>query len=458
MFGRVRKIHFVGIGGSGMSGIAEVLLNLGYQVTGSDLVEGPVTRRLHSLGAGIFIGHRPENIGESQVLVVSSAVDEENPELEAARRTMVPIIPRAEMLAELMRMKHGVAVAGAHGKTTTTSMVAHLAHRGGLDPTVVIGGRLGTMGSGGRLGKGDYLIAEADESDGTFLKLTPTIAVITNIDREHMNFYGTMERLTAAFLDFANKVPFYGLVVLCLDDPHIQRLIPHLTKRYLTYGFTGQADLTIGDLEVRDFGSRFTLRQGGTFLGEAFLPVPGRHNVANAVAALAVGMELGLPFGPCADSLAGFVNADRRFQRIGELSGVTVVDDYGHHPTEIRATLAAARGICRGTLAVVFQPHRYSRTADLMEQFQTSFYDADHLVVTDIYPAGESPIPGVDGRTVWEGIIKHGHRNAFFFRSRQEIVDHLRQHLGEGDMLLTLGAGDVWHVGRLYLGGREEWA
>jgi UDP-N-acetylmuramate--alanine ligase len=452
MFGRVRNIHFVGIGGSGMSGIAEVLLTLGFTVTGSDLSETPVTRRLAALGATIHIGHRADNIAGTQVVVISSAVGDDNPEVAAARHDQIPIIRRAEMLAELMRMKYGVAVAGAHGKTSTTSMIASIFHAGGLDPTVVIGGRLGSLGSGGRLGTGPYLVAEADESDGTFLSLSPTVAVITNIDREHMNFYGTMDVLRKAFLDFANKVPFYGLAVICLDDPHIQSIIPELTKRCVTYGLRGQADVIARDIRTDGFSSRFAVWTGGRQAGEVSLSVPGVHNVRNALAAIAASLEVGLDFDTAAAALSSFVNADRRFQRIGERDGVTVVDDYAHHPTEIKATLAAAKAVCRGRVLAVFQPHRYSRTQDLMEEFQTSFYDADVVLVTDIYPAGEAPIPGVEAAGVLDGIVRHGHRGALYLKDRSEIVAHLRETAREGDLLLTLGAGDVWRVGRSFLG------
>jgi UDP-N-acetylmuramate--alanine ligase len=453
VFGRVRNIHFVGIGGAGMSGIAEVLLNLGFAVSGSDLAETAVTRRLASLGASIRPGHSPDNIRGAQVVVISSAVGDDNPELLAARREMVPVIRRAEMLAELMRMKHGIAVAGAHGKTTTTSMIATIFHHGGLDPTVVIGGRLGIIGSGGRLGQGQYLVAEADESDGTFLKLSPTVGVITNIDREHMNFYETMDRLEAAFLDFANKVPFYGLTVLCLDDPAIQRIIPRLEKRHLTYGLRSQADLVAREVVSRGLTSTYTAEYLGRTLGSVTLGVPGVYNVYNSLAALAVALEMEIPFERCAEALAGFVNADRRFQIVGEADGVTVVDDYAHHPTEIKAALAAARGAAKGEVVAVFQPHRYSRTADLMNEFATAFYDADHLLVTEIYPAGEEPLPGVSGREVWETITRHGHRRAVFTPTKAEAVAHLRANLRPGDLLLTLGAGDVWQVGRTILGG-----
>ncbi len=456
MFGRVKNIHFVGIGGSGMSGIAEVLLNLGYQVSGSDLGDTPVTRRLASLGAVVSQGHRPENIRQAQVVVTSSAVSDDNPEVREARRAGVPIIRRAEMLAELMRMKYSVAVAGAHGKTTTTSMIAAVFHHGGLDPTMVVGGRLGSIGSGGRLGKGPYLVAEADESDGTFLTLSPTVAVITNIDREHMNFYGTMDRLKQAFIDFANKVPFYGLAVLCLDDAHVQSIIPRLAKRHMTYGLKSQADLSARDISLDGGRSRFKVDFQGRALGEIALPVPGIYNVGNALAAVAVALEAGVDFAAAAEALAGFVNADRRFQVVGEARGVTVVDDYAHHPTEIKATLAAARGVCRGEVVAVFQPHRYTRTADLMHEFETAFYDADHLVVTEIYPAGEEPIPGVEGRRIWEGIVSHGHRRAAFIPVRADIIAYLRANLKPGDLLLTLGAGDVWQVGRAILAPEEE--
>lgn len=438
-----------------MSGIAEVLLNLGYKVTGSDLAETGVTRNLASLGARVYMGHRPENVEGAQVVVISSAVKEDNPEILEARRRVVPIIRRAEMLAELMRMKYGVAVAGAHGKTTTTSMIATILHHGGLDPTVVLGGRLGSIGSGARLGKGPYLVAEADESDGTFLKLSPTVAVVTNMDREHMNFYNSMENLKEAFINFANKVPFYGLTILCLDDVLVQGLIPGITKRHMTYGLKTQADLVARDIRQEGLKSNFNVEYKGKPLGEVALGVPGLFNIHNALAALAVSIEMDIDFKTASEALAEFVNADRRFQIIGEREKVTVIDDYAHHPTEIKASLGAARSICRGELIAVFQPHRYSRTADLLEDFYTAFYEADRVVVTGIYAAGEAPIPGIEGRVVWEGITRHGHKKADFMPDKADIVNYLREKAESGDVIITLGAGDIWKIGRAYLEEEE---
>ncbi|MFA5027772.1 MAG: UDP-N-acetylmuramate--L-alanine ligase, partial [Candidatus Methylomirabilota bacterium] len=408
MFKKIRRIHFVGIGGIGMSGIAEVLHNLGYVVSGSDGRESETTRRLATLGIRVTIGHRAENIGEADVVVRSSAVAQDNTELLAARRRLTPVIQRAEMLAELMRMKYGVAVAGTHGKTTTTSMVASVLARGGLDPTMVIGGRLNALGSNAKLGRGDFLVAEADESDGSFLKLSPTIAVVTTIDAEHLDYYRDLDHIRETFLEFINKVPFYGLAVLCLDQEHIQGLLPRVEKRFVTYGLRTQADLLAQEVTLSGMTAEFQAVWKRKPLGRLTLNVPGLHNVYNALAAAAVGLDLDLDFATIREGLRDFTGVDRRFQVRGEAAGVLVVDDYAHHPVEIQATLNAAKAGFHRNLIAVFQPHRYSRTQALLGDFATAFYQADRLFVTEIYPAGEAPLPGVSGRLIAEGVAGHG--------------------------------------------------
>jgi UDP-N-acetylmuramate--alanine ligase len=452
VFKKIQRLHFVGIGGSGMSGIAEVLLTLGYRVSGSDLAASETTRRLEALGGTVFIGHRAAQVEGAQVVVVSSAVSSTNVEVVAARERMIPVIPRAEMLAELMRLKYGIAVAGAHGKTTTTSMIATVLAHGGLDPTAVIGGKLNRFGGPAKLGQGEFLVAEADESDGSFLKLSPTIAVVTNIDREHLDYYGDLDGIKRAFLDFVNKVPFYGTVVLCLDEPHLQSLIPRIEKRYRTYGRTPQADLTAHDVVFGPNGTQFHAALGRTDLGRFSLAVPGGHNVSNAMAAILVGLELDLPVDAIREGLAQFSGVERRFQIRGEAGGVMVVDDYGHHPTEIMATLAGAKEGWGRRLVVVFQPHRYTRTRDLFAEFCTAFYQADVLVVTDIYPAGEPPIEGVSGRALAAAIREHGHRDATYVEGRDAVIERVAKAVQPGDMVITLGAGDVWKVGPAVLG------
>jgi len=443
-FRKASHLHFVGIGGSGMSGIAEVLINMGFAVTGSDLRRSPVTERLAQLGGRIVVGHRSENVRGADVVVVSSAVRPDNVEVAEARLLGIPVIPRAEMLAELMRMKYGVAVAGSHGKTTTTSMVAHVLAESGFDPTIVIGGRLGSLGGGARLGSGDLMVAEADESDGSFLHLNPTIAVVTNIDAEHLDHYGSMESLRTAFADFLNKVPFFGAGVVCLDDPEVQALMPRLGRKLLSYGVSAQADLTASSIEIEGFESRYEATLRGTKLGAVRLSVPGRHSIHNSLAALAVALELDVPFEEAARTLASFHGADRRFQLRGRLDGdVMVVDDYGHHPTEIRATLSAAKeGWARRTV-VIFQPHRYTRVQALAAEFARSFYEADVLIVLPIYPAGEDPIPGVTASTLDEAIRKHGHRDVTLVEGLDEAEAAVRAIVEPGDLVITLGAGDV---------------
>ncbi len=452
MFRKIRHIHLVGIGGSGMSGIAEVLLTLGYKVTGSDLAPSDNTRRLETLGGHIFIGHEASQVDGAEVVVISSAVQSTNPEVVAAKARAVPVIPRAEMLAELMRLKFGVAIAGAHGKTTTTSLVASVLAHAGLDPTFVVGGKVNAMGTHARLGRSDLLIAEADESDGSFLRLSPTIAVITNIDREHLDHYGTMEQLEAAFLEFANKVPFYGVSILSSDDPCLRTFLPKMVKRYLTYGLNEQKDGYIPDVFGTDVSisgrvSNFRAQFRGKKLGPFRLNIPGLHNVSNALAALAVALELDVPVDLFRKGLASFSGVERRFHIRGEKNGIVVVDDYGHHPTEIRCTIAAAKTAWPGRLIVVFQPHRYSRTKDLAQEFAESFEQADGVYITDIYAAGEAPIPGVSGEGIAERIRTTGHPAVTWIGKKEEVVEQVLPTLVSGDVVLTLGAGDIWKVG-----------
>lgn len=455
VFKKIQNIHFVGIGGSGMNGIAEVLLNLGYKVSGSDLHLSSVTEKLEVLGGDIAQGHRAENVGEADVVVASSAVQPDNPELKEARRRSIPVIPRAEMLAELMRLKYGIAIAGSHGKTSTTSMVALVVERGGLDPTVVIGGRLNVLGSNAKLGHGEFLVAEADESDRSFLMLSPTIAVITTIDREHLDQYRDLEDIQDTFVNFANKVPFYGSCILCLDDPNIQAILPRIGRRMMTYGTTVQADLVASRIRMENFFSRFEVCLRGETLGEIRLDVPGMHSVLNALAAVGVGLELDLPFGRIAQALDEFRGAERRFQIKGRVDDITVVDDYGHHPSEIAATLMAAKGPNNRHLVVVFQPHRYTRTQHLLEEFPKSFNQADVLILTEIYPAGESPIAGIDGRVLANVVKQHGHRNVSFAPTLEKAVDLMNEKVQPGDLVITLGAGDIWKVGESFLNLRR---
>ena len=444
---RVRKVHFVGIGGIGMSGIAEVLLNLGYRVSGSDLTESETTLRLRNLGAEVCLGHDGGNLKEADVVVTSSAVRKENPEVRAAHERLIPVIPRAEMLAELMRMKHGIAVAGTHGKTTTTSMIATVLAHGGLDPTAVIGGRLNSFGSNAKLGRGDLLVAEADESDGSFLRLSPTIAIVTNIDPEHLDHYGNLDEIQRAFLDFINKVPFYGLAILCLDHENVQALIPRVSKRLATYGLSTQANFRASEISFNGFMTSFRAYENERELGAITIRMPGLHSVYNALATIATARELEVGFEIVKEALGSFSGVQRRFQIKGEWGGIMVVDDYGHHPTEIKATLSAAkRGWDRRTV-VLFQPHRYTRTRDLFKDFLTSFNQADLLVLTGIYPAGEDPIPGIQVEDLYEGIKGHGHKDVMLVPEKENIIESVLPRLRPGDMVFTLGAGDIWKVG-----------
>ncbi|HEU4345799.1 MAG TPA: UDP-N-acetylmuramate--L-alanine ligase [Candidatus Binatia bacterium] len=447
MLQKKHRLHFVGIGGIGMSGIAEVLLNLGYAVTGSDLHESETTARLRALGAQVYVGHQEQNLsGNPSVVVISTAVRYSNPEVLEARRRHIPIIPRAEMLAELMRMKYGVAIAGSHGKTTTTSMIAAVLSAAGLDPTMVIGGRLRMLGSNAKMGQGEILVAEADESDGSFLFLSPTIAVVTNIDREHMDFHQTMERLNESFLVFINKVPFYGLAVLCLDNANVRALLPKVRKRFTTYGLSSEADFSAHDLKMEPAGVEFSVLRRGQPAGHLRLRLPGRHSATNALAAVAVAHELEIPFARVAAALEGFSGIHRRFEIKGEAKGILVIDDYGHHPAEIRATIGAIRDSWKRPLTVIFQPHRYSRTRDLFDEFLTAFEGADRLILTEIYPAGEEAIPGIHGEALYQVIKRQGHLDAEFVADKSQIAPQLVAKLVPGEIVLTLGAGDVHKV------------
>lgn len=452
-FGKARHIHFVGVGGIGMSGIAELLINLGYNVSGSDLKDTSVTRRLAGLGGKISIGHKGENVGEADVVVYSSAVAQDNPEILGAKDRNIPVIPRAEMLAELMRLKYGIAIAGAHGKTTTTSMVASILTCGHLDPTVVIGGRLDIWGgSNAKLGQGDILLAEADESDGSFLALSPTIAVVTNMDHEHMDHYGDMEAIRSTFVNFINKIPFYGTAIVCLDNEEIQGIIPRLKKRCLTYGMTSQADLKARELERERQGVSFEVSYHSGSLGRMVVGMPGEHNVLNALAATAVGLELDLDPEVIREGLRSLGGLERRFHVKGEKGDILVLDDYGHHPTEIMATLKTARECWpERRLVVAFQPHRYTRTQALFDRFVISFNEADILLVTSIYSAGERAIEGVSAEGLSQGIKEHGHKEVVFCPQEEEVIPRLSTILRPGDLLVTLGAGDIYKVGERLL-------
>ena len=448
MYLKKYHIHFVGIGGIGMSGIAELLLNLGYKVSGSDVKRSDITDRLKKLGGTIFKGHSAENIKEADVVVVSSAIAADNPEVQAAGQASIPVIPRAEMLAELMRLKYSIAIAGAHGKTSTTSIVASVLAEGRLEPTVVIGGKLKRIGSNAVLGKRDFIVAEADESDGSFLKFSPTIAVVTNIDKEHLDFYADLDAIKTVFLNFLDRIPFYGLAVLCLDNEPIQDLIPRMKKRYTTYGMSSQADFQIRDVESGQQKSRFDIYHHGKKLGTINLNLPGIHNVYNATASIAVGVELNIAFDQIKSALETVEGVQRRLEIKGESNGVTVIDDYGHHPTEIKVTLETLEENWQNRRkVVVFQPHRYSRTRALFDEFSRAFYQSDVLVVLPIYAASEKKIEGVTSQHLCEEIKAHGHKEVIHADGFKDALSHLRQILKPGDVLLTLGAGDVYKVG-----------
>lgn len=453
MFFREQHFHFVGIGGIGMSGLAEVLLTLGHRVSGSDLKTSPITDRLASRGAVIFTGHQAANVeADVTAVVATSALSDSNPEVLAARERKVPVIPRGELLAELMRLKYGVAVGGSHGKTTISSMVATILAYGGLDPTVVVGGRVKTMGgTNARVGQSDLLVVESDESDGSFLKLAPIIAVVSNIDREHLDYYKTFERVLSSFTDFINRVPFYGVSILCIDDDNVQRILPDIRRRIVTYGTTPQAGLMIRDIEMSTSQSSFDLYRLDEHLGRFTVPVTGAHNVLNATAAIAVALELGLAPATIAAGLAAFEGVDRRFQFKGEVNGVTVIDDYGHHPTEVRATLNAARQRRFDKVHVLFQPHRYTRTEILMDDFARSFNDADSVTLLDIYAASEAPIEGVNSGVLLERMRASGHRDVAYAPSLEAAAAALAAKAQPGEMILTLGAGTVSQAGEMIL-------
>ncbi|HPI92789.1 MAG TPA: UDP-N-acetylmuramate--L-alanine ligase [Deltaproteobacteria bacterium] len=448
MFRGITRIHFVGIGGIGMSGIAELLLNLGFTISGSDVADSDTVQRLRSLGAVIHIGHRTENIGDAQVVVYSSAVGLDNPECVAARNRTLPVIPRAEMLAELMRMKFSIAIAGTHGKTTTTSMLATILALAGKDPTAVIGGRLDMFGSNARLGEGELLVAEADESDRSFLKLAPIVAVVTNIEEEHMDCYRDIDDIRDTYVQFLNKVPFFGFDMVCLDDANIQHVLPLLERKVITYGSHTQAIYRYTEPRFNGLQTSFTAHRKGAVLGEVTLGVPGKHNCLNALATVGTALELGIDFEVIRKGLCEFKGVQRRCHVRGEKKGITVMDDYGHHPTEIRMTLAAIKnGFPKRRVIAVFQPHRYTRTRDLFNDFVNSFYDAGRLYITEIYPASEQPIEGVSGKNLFEEIKNHGYRDAFYVENKEDIPDALLKTVRKGDLVIFLGAGDVWRQG-----------
>jgi len=440
---KLKHIHLVGIGGTGMNGIAEVLLNLGYGVSGSDIQENEATQRLARLGARIALGHRPENVREADVVVVSSAVHDDNVEVRKARALKIPVIPRAEMLAELMRMKYGIAIAGSHGKTSTTSMTALVLLAGGYDPTIIVGGRLNTIGANAKLGEGDFIVAEADESDRSFLYLSPFIAVLTNIDEEHIDQYRDVEEIKRTFINFANKVPFYCPVVLCLDDPNLQSIIPEIERKIITYGFTAQSDVFARDYRFDAFCSASIVYYQGKRLGEMKLNVPGKHHILNAMAATAVGLDLDIPPRTIFQALESYTGTGRRFELKGTVRDIMVVEDYAHHPTEIKATLEAAKSGWMRRVVAVFQPHRYTRLSHLMKAFATAFNQADVLIVTEIYPAGEAPIAGVSGKALYEEILQFGHKQAFFEPDLEKVPGLVEKLAQPNDIVLVLGAGTI---------------
>jgi UDP-N-acetylmuramate--alanine ligase len=452
MFDKSYHIHLVGIGGIGMSSIAEILLAQGYNVSGSDLIENSNTKRLKQLGGNIFIGHEEKNAKDSDVVVISSAVPDSNPEIIYAREKGIPVIPRAEMLAELMRLKYGVAIAGAHGKTTTTSLVSEILIEGKIDPTIIIGGKLKRLGTNARYGLGTFLVAEADESDGSFLKMTPSFSIVTNIDREHLDYYESIDNIKKDFLQFINKTPFYGMSIICLDNEYIQDIIPEIKKRYITYGLQKQADFRAKNIVFSNLKSYFDVEYKGELKGKINLNLPGEHNVSNALGAIALGCQLDIPFKTIQDALEKISGVQRRIEIKYEYKNLVVIDDYGHHPTEIQTTLKTIRkAYPEKIITVVFQPHRYSRTKSLFEDFTRSFYESDRLAVMPIYPAGEKEIKGIDNYFLCEGIKKHGHKNVNAFSSEREVFDFLRDLKNENAVLLTLGAGNINKLGEKYI-------
>ena len=453
MFSSIKKVHFVGIGGIGMSGIAEILLDQGFAITGSDRAPSENTERMKALGAAVFIGHAAENVKpDVDVLVYSSAVSAENPEIVEAQKRKIPVIRRAEMLAEVMRLRYGIGIAGTHGKTTTTSMIGLVLIEGGIDPTVIVGGRLrGLAGSNARLGKGEFIVVEADEFDRSFLSITPTIAVLTTLETDHLDCYRDLEDIKAAFVQFAQKVPFYGFVVLCLDEPALQDIMPKLKKKLVTYGLNGQADLQAVDIVHRANRTTFTAVYNGKDLGSIDLQIPGKHNVQNALAALAVGLQLGVPFAKIKSGIERFTGVFRRWEVKAEVGGVTVIDDYAHHPTEIRATLAGAKAGWRRRVVCVFQPHLYSRTRDFYDEFGRAFFNADVLVVTDVYPAREEPIQGISGELIVNAAREFGHKQVHYIPDKKDIPAFLMTIKQQGDMIITMGAGDIWKYGEEFV-------
>ncbi len=452
MYKKNQVIHFIGIGGVGMSGIAEVLHNLGYKIQGSDISRNANVSRLENLGIKIFIGHKSKNVENVDIVVKSSAIKDDNPEIIEAHLKGIPVVPRAEMLAELMRMKYSIAVAGSHGKTTTTSMIGMILNQAKLDPTIVIGGKLDSLGSNAKLGKGEFLVAEADESDGSFLLLSPTIAVVTNIDEEHLDHYkGGLEEIKETFIQFVKKIPFYGVAILCLDHPVIQEILPKIDKRIITYGFLNQCDVRGENIEIREFNSSFDVYIKDEFQGRITIKMPGIHNVANALGAIAVGYELEIPFEIIKEALDDFKGVNRRFYLKGYYNGAMIIDDYGHHPEEIKATLKVAKEAFKKEIIVVFQPHRYSRTKMLLNHFATAFYDADKLIITEIYPAGEDKIEGIDGKVLCDKIKEFGHKDVIFINDFDEIVKELKKLAKKDSIIITLGAGNVWQIGEKLL-------
>ncbi len=460
MFKSIKKLHFVGIGGIGMSGIAEILIDQEFLITGSDKAESDNTERLRSLGAKVYIGHAAANLEpDVDALVYSSAVQFDNPELVEAQQRKIPVIRRAEMLAEVMRLKYGIGIAGTHGKTTTTSMVSLVLMEGGIDPTVIVGGRLrGLAGSNARLGKGEFIVVEADEYDRSFLSITPTIAVLTTLETDHLDCYRDLEDIKSAFIQFANKAPFYGFVVLCLDEPALQDIMPKIKKKIVTYGLNGQADVQAVDLRHKQNTSTFVVVEEGKDLGEITLQIPGKHNVQNALAAITVGLRLKVPFAQIKAGIEKFTGVFRRWEIKAETAGVTVIDDYAHHPTEIKATLAGAKAGWRRRVVCVFQPHLYSRTRDFYDEFGRSFFNADVLVITDVYPAREEPIQGISGELIANAAKEFGHKQVHYVADKRKVPAFLMQQRQQGDMIITMGAGDIWKFGEEFIallsGGR----
>ncbi len=452
MYGKIKRIHFVGIGGIGMSGIAELLLNIGYEISGSDIGQSSTVKRLKDLGATITIGHSAENVEGAGVVVTSSAIKSDNPEVLRAKEINIPVIPRAEMLAELMRLRYGIAVAGSHGKTTTTSMTAAVLSYGKLDPTIVVGGKVKTMGTNARLGSGDFMVVEADESDGSFLKLSPVISVLTNIDEEHMDYYKNMDELENTFMAFLDKIPFYGLSVLCIDCPRIKELSNNFKKRFITYGFDKEAELRAQDVKISGFETKFDVYLNGADLGSVTLHVPGRHNAQNALAAIAIGMELGMSFEDTSKGLSEFRGIDRRLQIKGKQRGITVIDDYAHHPSEIEVTLSAIKESHDGRVVVIFQPHRYSRTKLLFNEFARVLVDTDMLYIMDIYAASEDPIEGVSSELLCQSVIDKGGKNVRYLNG-EDMLSTVLDDLKQNDIVLTLGAGNIWAFGEKIVEG-----